>query len=467
MLKNRQDGLFALHGVLLLILVATTFLGSLLLVESRGWIHFNLEVNWGLYLLGVMVAMAWVHRSLRGLGRRLGALTWREAARLTGQQVVRLMVVLFTLAFVMKDVEVSRAFLVGFLLLTAGLLFSANYFLAPVLASAFFRDQRLRTVIVASRGEARLLQGWLAPRGNLGIDAIGYVTADAAGAGGDARWLGHVVDLPAIIARHAADQVVFSQAEFSREALAATVSAVEEAHCRVRFFVNMQSLFGGSPELIEHNEHYAFAAATLEPLANPLNRVLKRMLDIVVALPVVVLVLPPLTLVVWLMQRRQSPGPVFYGQLRSGLNREQFHIFKFRTMHPGDVRLDAKAAVTNDPRVYPFGRFLRRSSLDEIPQFLNVILGTMSVSGPRPHLLEHDEQFARIEHSYFKRHFVKPGITGLAQSKGFRGEMIAPGDLTNRVHFDEQYVANWSLGLDLSILYHTLGQVLSPPRSAC
>lgn len=466
MLKNRQHGLSALHGIILLFLVATTFLGSLLLVESQGWIRFNLEVNWGLYLLGVIAAMAWVQRSLRGLGDRLGALTWREALRLTGQQLVRLMVVLFTVAFVMKDVEVSRAFLVGFLGVTAGLLFAANFLLAPVLARIFFRDQRLRTVIVASRGEARLLQGWLAPRANLGIDAIGYVTVDAEGAEGDERWLGHLVDLPAIVRQHSADQVVFSQAEFTRRGIADTVSAVEQAHCRVRFFVNMQSLFGGSADQIEHNGHYAFAAATLEPLASPFNRVLKRLLDIVVALPVVLFVLPPLTLLVWAVQRRQSPGPVFYGQARSGLNRERFHIFKFRTMHTDDGRRTAQQAAVQDARVYPFGRFLRRSSLDELPQFLNVIIGSMSVSGPRPHLLEHDEKFARIEQRYFKRHFVKPGITGLAQSKGFRGELVVPADLANRVRYDEIYVANWSLGLDLSILFHTVGQVVSPPRSA-
>jgi len=466
MLKNRQSGLLALHGIILLTLVATTFLGLLLLVESQGWIHFNVEVNWGLYLLGVIVAMGWVHRTLRGAGGRLGALNWPEALRLTGQQLVRLMVVLFTLTFVMKDVAVSRVFLAGFVVVTGGVLFAANYLLAPVLARVFFRDQRLRTVIVASRDEARLLQAWLAPRTNLGIDTVGYVTADAEGAEGDARWLGHLVDLPAIIARHTVDQVVFSKAEFPREEIAGTVSAVEQAHCRVRFFMNMQSLFGGSSAQIEHNEHYAFAAATLEPLASPFNRVLKRMLDIAVALPVVLFVLPPLTLVVWLMQRRQSPGPVFYGQARSGLNRERFRIFKFRTMHTGNGARTAQQAAAHDSRVYPFGRFLRRSSLDELPQFLNVILGSMSVSGPRPHLLEHDEQFARIEHTYFKRHFVKPGITGLAQSKGFRGELVVPSDLANRVRYDEQYVANWSLGLDLSILFHTVGQVVSPPRSA-
>jgi len=465
MLKTRQNGLVALHGSVLLMLVAAAFLGSLLLVESSGWIQFNVEVNWGRYLVGVIVAMAWIHYSLRGAGQKLGALNWREALRLTAQQLVRLMVVLFTLTFIMKDVEVSRAFLVGFLFVAGAVLFNANYFLARVLATVFFRGQRLRTVIVASPAEAMLLQAWLAPRGHLGIDAIGYVTPDAEGTVTDSRWLGSLRDLPEIIALLSADQVVFSQAEFTRAGAAGIVRAVEQAHCRVRFFVNMQSVFGRDAEMIEHNEHYAFATTTLEPLESPFNRVLKRMLDIVVALPVVLFVLPPLTLVVWLMQRRQSPGPVFYGQMRSGLNRERFYIYKFRTMHTGNGQV-SKQASAGDTRVFPFGRFLRRSSLDEIPQFVNVLLGAMSVSGPRPHLLEHDEQFARLEHTYFKRHFVKPGITGLAQSKGFRGELVVASDLANRVRYDALYVAHWSLGMDLGILVNTVRQVISPPRSA-
>ena len=101
-----------------------------------------------------------------------------------------------------------------------------------------------------------------------------------------------------------------------------------------------------------------------------------------------------------------------------------------------------------------------------MPQFINVLMNTMSVSGPRPHLLEHDAQFARLEHAYYKRHFVKPGITGLAQSMGYRGELQASSDLTNRVRYDELYVANWSLGLDISILFRTARQLVSPLRSA-
>jgi exopolysaccharide biosynthesis polyprenyl glycosylphosphotransferase len=466
MLKNRQQGLVALHGVILLILIATAFLGSLLLVEKLDLIHFNIEVNWAVYMTGVVAAMAWIHYSLRGARYRLGALTLSEAMRLTTQQLIRLMVVLFTLAFVMKDMDVSRAFLIGFLCMAAALLFVSNYLLARVLSAVFFRNQRLRTVIVASSSEAQLMQAWLATRDNIGIDAIGYVTPDAGRGDGDARRLGGLHELSAIVARHEANQVLFAQAEFTHEQIAAIVSSVELAHCRVRFFVNMHAVFAGSPGMIEHNENYAFAASTIEPLDNPLSRVLKQTIDVVVSLPVVLFVLPPLTLVVWIMQRRQSPGPIFYGQLRSGLNRAPFFIYKYRTMHTGNAGMQAQQAAADDVRVFPFGRFLRRSSLDEMPQFLNVLMGAMSVSGPRPHLLKHDEQFACVEQTYFKRHFVKPGITGLAQSKGYRGELHHPSDLANRILYDEIYVANWSLALDLSILLNTVRQVLSPPRTA-
>jgi exopolysaccharide biosynthesis polyprenyl glycosylphosphotransferase len=445
--------------------VAAAFLGSLLLVETRGWINLNAQVAWGLYLSGVLVAMVWIQHSLRGSREKLGALGLREAVWLTAQQVVRLMVVLFTLAFVMKDVGISRLFLVGFIGLASAILFAANYFLARFLANAFFHRRRLRTVIVAPAAEARLLQSWLAPRRYLGIETLGYVTLDPETGGEDLQCLGTVADMAEIIARDRVHQVVVSQSDSRRPGMADLVWAAEQTHCRVRFFVNMQSVFGVDSNRIEHNGNFAFAS-TMEPLENPFNRVLKRALDIAVALPVVFFVLPPLTALVWFMQRLQSPGAVFYRQQRSGLDRKRFHIYKFRTMHEDSGNVSARQASSRDSRVYAFGRFLRRTSLDEVPQFLNVILGEMSVSGPRPHLIEHDEQFGRLEHAYFKRHFVKPGITGLAQSRGFRGELLASGDLAGRVHYDELYVANWSLGLDLSILLRTVRQVVTPPPTA-
>ncbi|MBC8011650.1 MAG: sugar transferase [Burkholderiales bacterium] len=470
MLNHRKNGLVALHSFLICVLLTTAFGCSLAAVTISGVIPLNAHVSWFPYFAGILLSSFWIHHGLRGVGDRLGALDMKEAAWLTAQQATRLAVVLSTLAFATKDVGVSRAFLIGFAGLAAGVLFFANFVLARMLADVFFRGRRLRTVIVAPGTEARLLQDWLSSRGHLGIDVVGYATLgddngrdDHDDKGG--RLCG-LKDLPRIISRHRVDQLVFCQSDCGRKEIAEVVRAAELANCRVRFFVDMHALFGGKGEALEYSERYAFATSTQEPLDDPCNRLLKRALDLAVALPIVALVLPPLTIFVWIMQRGQSAGPVFYSQIRSGLNREQFSILKYRTMHVGDVAATGIQAQSDDPRVFPFGRFLRKTSLDEMPQFINVLLGSMSVSGPRPHLLEHDERFSQVEESYFKRHYVKPGITGLAQSKGYRGELRVADDLGQRVRYDALYVAHWSLALDLGILVRTVAQVVAPPKSA-
>lgn len=466
MLKNRQDGLVGLHGAGLVLIVTAAFAGSVLLVESRGWIRFTAQVNWPLYIVGLGAAMAWIHHHLRGAAAHLGALSLGEALRLTFQQVTRVTVVLFTLAFVTKDVDVSRAYVLGFIALAGGVLLAANLYLPGLLARVFFRTRRLRTVIVAETCQAQRLQRWLLPRRYLGIDAVGYVTPAAEPGPADPACLGTAAELPDLLQRLAVDQVVCSHSAQAGAAGAAITRAVRQARGRLRSFADLDALFGTQAGAVEHNEHYAFGSAVTEPLENPMNQLLKRGLDLAIALPVVVLVLPPLTLLVAAMQRLQSPGAVFYGQQRSGLNRRSFLIHKYRTMHPAGTAGQARQATADDPRVFPFGRFLRRTSLDEMPQFLNVLTGAMSVSGPRPHLPEHDAAFELLVETYYKRHFVKPGITGLAQSKGFRGEVLESSHLTDRVRYDMIYVATWSLGLDFGILFRTAKQVLFPPRSA-
>jgi lipopolysaccharide/colanic/teichoic acid biosynthesis glycosyltransferase len=167
-------------------------------------------------------------------------------------------------------------------------------------------------------------------------------------------------------------------------------------------------------------------------------------------------------------QRLQSPGPIFYPQMRSGINKQRFNIWKFRTMNVAAQTKEQERiqATSGDSRVYAFGRFLRRTSLDELPQFINVLFGEMSVAGPRPHMIEHDEQFAKLLLNYYSRHYVKPGITGLAQSKGFRGEISEVSLLEKRVGYDLMYINQWSLLLDIKILFATARQVLFPPKTA-
>jgi lipopolysaccharide/colanic/teichoic acid biosynthesis glycosyltransferase len=217
--------------------------------------------------------------------------------------------------------------------------------------------------------------------------------------------------------------------------------------------------------LIEHDEEFYFITMHDEPLESPLNRTLKRLIDFLVALPVVFILLPLLTALVWVLQRMQSPGPVFYRQTRSGIQNEEFEILKFRTMHPHGGPA-SKQAEKNDGRIFPAGRWLRRFSLDEFPQFINVLRGQMSVIGPRPHLVEHNRQFADALQFFHSRTFIKPGITGLAQVRGFRGETKTVEDIKRRLESDLYYLENWSPMLDIGILLRTVWQVFFPPSTA-
>ncbi len=208
-----------------------------------------------------------------------------------------------------------------------------------------------------------------------------------------------------------------------------------------------------------------FIALREEPLQDPLNRISKRALDIAIALPAVLFVLPPLALFVAICHRLQAPGPLFFRQTRAGIQNRKFEIFKFRTMKVENPDA-ARQATENDERIFPLGRLLRKTSIDEIPQFLNVLRGEMSIVGPRPHMIEHNAQFARIMASYHVRAFVKPGVTGLAQVRGFRGEARTPEDIQKRVACDLEYIEHWSLTLDLLLITQTAWQVCLPPKSA-
>ncbi len=202
-----------------------------------------------------------------------------------------------------------------------------------------------------------------------------------------------------------------------------------------------------------------------QPLDDHLNRVLKRFFDIVVTGFLSVLVLPWLIPLIAILIKLDSKGPIFFKQLRSGINNEPFVCYKFRTMEENETS-DRKQATMSDPRITGIGAILRKTSLDEIPQFLNVLKGEMSIVGPRPHMLKHTEEFSRQVDKFMLRHYVKPGITGLAQAKGYRGETNTHYKLKNRIKLDRFYVENWSLLFDLKILVATFLVMLKGDKNA-
>ena len=190
------------------------------------------------------------------------------------------------------------------------------------------------------------------------------------------------------------------------------------------------------------------------PLMNPVNRVLKRAMDLLLAM---IFMIPTLIIfpIVWLIIKIQSPGPIFFKQKRTGLDGKEFDMLKFRSMHV-NADADKVQATKDDPRKYPFGNFMRKANIDEVPQIFNILKGDMSVVGPRPHMLAHTEQYSQLIDKYMVRHFVKPGVTGWAQVTGFRGETSELWQMEGRVKRDIWYMEHWSIWLDIRIIWMTL-----------
>jgi len=242
------------------------------------------------------------------------------------------------------------------------------------------------------------------------------------------------------------------------------MSALERHGVRLLILNNLEEKLHHPICYLEDDGHN-FIGLRKEPLESPLNRISKRILDIVIALPVVIFLLPPVALLVWLIQKMNSAGPLLLRQKRAGLQNNQFEILKFRTMHVNNPS-DTRQASRDDVRIYRGGRALRRFSIDELPQFWNVLQGDMSLVGPRPHLIEHNEQFARVIANFPIRMVVKPGITGLAQVRGFRGEARTAEAIAHRLESDLEYLENWRLTLDLIIIARTTVQMVAPPKTA-
>lgn len=202
-----------------------------------------------------------------------------------------------------------------------------------------------------------------------------------------------------------------------------------------------------------------------EPLQDAYNRLIKRIFDIVFSLLVIILILSWLYPIMAIIIKKQSKGPVLFKQLRTGKKNKSFWCYKFRSMQ-NNALSDIQQAQKNDSRVTPIGKFMRRTSIDEMPQFFNVLLGDMSVVGPRPHMIKHTEDYNEQINNFMVRHFVKPGITGLAQVTGYRGEITKVSDIKRRVDADINYLQNWSLVKDIKICFLTVFNTLKGDEKA-
>lgn len=216
---------------------------------------------------------------------------------------------------------------------------------------------------------------------------------------------------------------------------------------------------------IEYLDDMPLLSLRNEPLEDIGNRIKKRVFDIVVSLLVILLLLSWLVPLISIIIKLDSKGPIFFKQKRSGKNNEAFTCLKFRSMKL-NKHSDNKQAVKNDTRITKVGRILRSTSLDEFPQFFNVLKGDMSLVGPRPHMLRHTEDYSKLVDNYMVRHFLKPGITGWAQVNNFRGEVKSNSEIIGRVNCDIWYSENWSFWLDIRIVFLTIYNVVKGDKQA-
>ena len=372
----------------------------------------------------------------------------------------------FLVAFAFKDNWISRTFFLSYLpWLYASLLFT-NLWLSRALeqwASSGRREERV--ALFGTPAQAAELKPWLDRKHELGMNTVGLIWSEPAGdPTSPFPCLGTWDQVEEILRRQSITQLIVLRLSVGSERMRQLTRLCENAAVRMVVLENLNAYFDHNTTVFD-DDGVRFIGLREEPLENPMSRFVKRSLDIILALPVVFLILPVAGAVVRVLHRFYSPGPLLFGQQRSGMLGQPFKIYKFRTMHVCNDD-ESRQATKNDPRIFPAGAWLRKLSIDELPQFINVVLGDMSIVGPRPHMPEHDAMFVKITRNYFIRRFIRPGITGWAQISGFRGEIHSEKDVQDRVAADIYYLENWSLSLDCLIIFKTIVTCISPPRSA-
>lgn len=302
-----------------------------------------------------------------------------------------------------------------------------------------------RVADILRQREGRDLLGFFDDRG---LDRVSLPPA--------ANLLGRLEDLPAFIEAHGVKDAYITLPLTSQPRMLSLMESLQNTTASLHFVPDVFDV-----RIIQGRLEDMDGVPVVGLLASPftgINNLLKRLSDVVLASFILVLITPVLLAVAWGV-KRSSPGPIIFRQRRTGLDGQVIEVYKFRSMTTQDNGPVVAQATRDDPRITPFGAFIRRTSLDELPQFFNVLQGSMSIVGPRPHAVAHNDQYRKIVKAYMARHKVKPGITGWAQVNGLRGETDTVDKMARRVEYDLEYLRNWSLGLDLMIIARTARQM--------
>ncbi len=345
-------------------------------------------------------------------------------------------------------------------------LFPFSWAISRMLLKQYRRRGRnfSRVIIIGANSISLRLYNEMVSDAGFGYKFMGFFTDDKPVDGIPVDLIrGTLDDVNAFVAENAVDEIYFTLSGANDGIMNRMISTADANTCQFNYvpqlnrYVNRRFdlyAIGSMPILgVRHN-----------PLKSLANQFLKRTFDILFS-SAFLIVSPLIFIPVAIAIKMSSPGPVFFRQKRTGYRGRDFMCLKFRTMRV-NADADKIQATQNDPRKTRVGDFLRRTSIDELPQFINVFLGDMSVVGPRPHMLKHTEEYSRIIDKYMVRHIVKPGITGWAQINGYRGQTEKLWQMEKRVEFDVWYIENWSFMLDVKIILRTVINALQGEKNA-
>jgi exopolysaccharide biosynthesis polyprenyl glycosylphosphotransferase len=470
MISERHKGAVAIHTAFQVLAVSLSFCSWYFVITM-----FDIRGLTGGFLgyptYGFIAVLALLGRAAYRAGQDgalLSGLFWGRL-KLAARQTFFIGTVIVFFLVVIKDRDISRVFLFSWLPILYVTLCLTNlatpHLVMPLVFAASHRQKFL--LITRSKDifqKERLIE-WLQRQRRMGIRVIGISGPSKIQAiDPGIPFLGNTDEISKILLHQSPDVLLCLEPPESQLEVNQWLALAEKRGARLIFWDDLNRRFGTRAWSAEV-DGLNFVHFRREPLESPLNRVFKRAFDLAIAGFAVGVIMPPLCAIFWLLHRVQSPGPLFFRQTRRGIGGGEFEIFKFRTMHVSSER-NISQTRKGDSRIFTSGHWLRRTSLDEIPQFLNVLRGEMSVVGPRPHIPEHDEQWSRILNAYHVRTVAKPGITGLAQVRGMRGEAKSDEDVLKRIESDLEYIENYTPLVDLTIVAQTAMQVLFPKNSA-
>lgn len=320
-----------------------------------------------------------------------------------------------------------------------------------------------KIVILGTNPTAMRLYKEITSDTGFGYRVLGFFAEEDSAGIPQGLYRGNIDKLSDFITRHAVDEIFCTLPGTDEEAICKALKVAEDNVVKF-YYVPQISL-----NLIKTFDLYAMGSMPVlsvrhQPLSMMRNRILKRSFDLLFS--TVMLICSPIIFIpVAIAIKISSPGPIFFSQKRTGYKGREFNCYKFRTMRV-NANADTQQATKNDPRKTRVGDFLRKTSLDELPQFVNVWRGEMSVVGPRPHMLKHTEQYSALIDKYMVRHYIKPGITGWAQINGFRGQTEELWQMEERVRHDVWYIEHWAFLLDLKIMARTIYNAIHGEKNA-